>query len=425
MAEQDSAAAATIDPARSTWAVKISEQRPQLLAAATAAALLMGPLVCFGGIALSVFFGSALGEWLMILSLIGQGMVLGAPFLALLTRFLLLRGDGLAWVRDGTLYLGNSRKTRSHRVDTLREGIVKQWGASAKVQLTVDARQQYELIVHNVDTGHAMLEALSLDGWMRRCTVVMRRETRRVNAFALYGLATVLATAPMLAALAFASPLALTLSLGLLPMLSLGGLVRRWRRDRDREVVVGRDAIRFVDAEGSARVVPAALVASASIEGRDAALALRDGTRLVVPADGDYNEELEALVDRINAVAAETREVTEATTQSLQREDRSPAQWHAYLSTLLSRESYRSASLSRDALSAVLNDGTLGLDLRVAAALALVGQQRDPASLTQVRMAAEGSSDTRVRAHLLEALDGKLDAARLGDIEHEEAHKKR
>jgi hypothetical protein len=109
---------------------------------------------------------------------------------------------------------------------------------------------------------------------------------------------------------------------------------------------------------------------------------------------------------------------TDARFALLDREGRTQEAWRTALRALLTAESYRGVTLSRDEMVSVLEDEAGPTERRVAAALALA-DATDADVAIRARVAAEGA-DERVRVVLTGALDGALDDVVLDEVIAEE-----
>jgi hypothetical protein len=127
--------------------------------------------------------------------------------------------------------------------------------------------------------------------------------------------------------------------------------------------------------------------------------------RVFEPAPAVVREEV-AVADAA-ALVEEAPEGADARYAVLDREGRSQEAWRAALRTLLTAESYRGVSVTREDLLRVLEDPRGPAQRRIAAALALADAP-DALTVIRARTAAEGA-EGKVRVALTGALDGALE----------------
>jgi len=394
-------------PGPAVWVARVNESNPRRVV--TGFLVGLGAYVAI--LALTALFGSSVAVLPVFLGLLGYGGYLFAPLLLLFLYFGRLRGEAWARVEGSDLVLQTRHKTARIARTTLREGSIKPWGASVMLQLLAEHRRRYELVVPDAAAAEGLLRDLGLDGSTRRATMLLPRNNARMMVVGVGGGASMVALVAMTVAFAASAPSVILAGTTALWFGLLAGTARAWWARRDREIVVGRDAIRARDGEGRWQEVPTAQIAQVSTRDTMLVLALEGGGEAVFPAPCDTLDDRTAVVERIRAAVASSRSAGAGSLAALARNGRPLEAWKDSLATLLSQENYRHLALSRDDLVAVLHDGSRSLEERAAAALALIGKGDDPRSVTQVRIAAEASANERVRMVLEEAAEGRVDAA--------------
>lgn len=400
--------AGPVSPA--VWVSRMTEHNPRRIVLGMAAGF--GLYVAALVVSLALGFARSLMPvfWLLL----AYGGYLFAPMLLLFLYVGRLRGEAWARVEADALVLQTRTKTTRIARSTLQEGSVKAWGASAMVQLRAEKQRRYALILPDAAAAEGLLRDLGLDGATRRATMGLSRRSARMVAFGIGGTATLVSFVALSAwLLSWRHAPDWAAAFFLLPTALAGWTLRALWTRRDVEVVVGRDAVRARDIAGRWQEVPTARIDRAVDHGEALVLVLVDGTEAAFPAPCDLPEERAALVARINEVVSEHRTAGDGSLAVLARNGRSLEAWRESLAALLSQESYRHLSVSRDDLLAVLYDGTRSLEERAAAALAMVGNGGDARAVSQVRIAAESSANERVRIVLQEAAEGRLDEALL------------
>ncbi len=387
------------------WVSRVNESNPGRVALGLLAGF--GLYVVIMGAA--ALFGSLVAMLPVFFALLGYGSYFFAPLLLLFLYVGRLRGEAWARVEGGDLVIQTRQRTARLPRATLREGSIKQWGASVMVQLLAEGRHRYELVVPDEAAAQGLLRDLGLDESTRRATMLLARGSARMTVVGLGGLGSIGSLLGVSVALLPGHPPAWMSCLFLIPAIFLAATGWAWWSRRDVEVVVGRDAVRARDAAGRWQEVPTSRITEARTRGPTLVLDLEGGGEAVFPAPSDLPEDREALVERINAVVAASRTAGAGSLTALARNGRPLEAWRASLESLLSQENYRHLALSRDDLVAVLHDGTRSVEERAAAALALVGKGHDPRAVTQVRIAAEASANEQVRIVLQEAAEGRVD----------------
>lgn len=343
-----------------------------------------------------------------------------------------LAGTGLAGlaatVRLGVLYrTGAVRLDRDGLsidgalvLDGLREGDHVSRGTAAHV--TLSGRQGTALLrVATRLAGEEALAAAGLGAGKAR-TYVVRRAGRGggaalgafvlllVGAFTLsltLGAHGVALAAPLVGA-AIATAIYLTRRDAVTLRVGADGLVLIERREAPRFVpyaslqdvdLILRDAVadglvlRFTDGSSRALSVPSVLVNQSGSEREEPARPLRE--RLL---EAKRAAESESLAEAAGALAT-----------TLDQGARSIPEWVRDLrGALQATPSYRTAPVSRAALTAVLRDGAAAPRTRVAAAIALAATERDT-----LREAATGCADEALAKRLRVAADEESEAALL------------
>lgn len=158
------------------------------------------------------------------------------------------------------------------------------------------------------------------------------------------------------------------------------------------------------------RFVPRAAVEKVTASGNDIEISVRDGKRVKLPVSSPDEAAvvarriLEALADRGDGAA-------EAVKTALDRRGRAVDAWLREVRALArGAGGYREATLDRDELAAVVEDGGASAERRIAAAAALAS---DDAGKKRVRIAAEACADEALRAAIEEAAEEEIAAARI------------
>jgi hypothetical protein len=178
-----------------------------------------------------------------------------------------------------------------------------------------------------------------------------------------------------------------------------GIVVRPWWRDR----FLSYDAIAKVD------LVP-----------RGVSLGLRTGRvvklRTTTWRGRGYDAVAQALFERIqSARGAAVGDDAHAKLQLLERRGRTLVEWRAHLAALADKSGYRTGAITVGDLAAVVADGSLSAEHRIAATLALATADRGEAR-ARARIALEACADKDLRAALEEAAEGDVDDARVGRL---------
>jgi|LNFM01.1.fsa_nt_gb hypothetical protein len=174
-------------------------------------------------------------------------------------------------------------------------------------------------------------------------------------------------------------------------------------------IEVGVDGV-SVSRPFSSDFIPFSKIQRAAVNGNVIDVALVDGRNRAIASMAE-RAVLDAIVERINqgATRARLRASPTARLAMLDREGRDFSAWLEHLKTLaVARDDYRYVTLTREELSAVLDDALASPERRIAAAYVLA--QLDRGSVTErVRVVVEKSANDAVCRALERAAEGTLD----------------
>ncbi|MEJ7729385.1 MAG: hypothetical protein WKG00_09220 [Polyangiaceae bacterium] len=291
-----------------------------------------------------------------------------------------------------------------------------------QVELYLRGGDVVRLAAEDEAAATALLDALDIGPSERRVRVTLADPIRRAAASALRAALVILVFFLGLgwSASAYRSAYGTALPPAILaPWLAMvvGTIVGwSWLR-RPTEVVVGAEGVRVVTALGErtiaypsiedVRVVGARL----ELEERGGAVTRLQGGMLLgaSPGQGASPPMLLGLARRIREGMIGARSAaSEALAGRLERGERSLPEWREALAQLFGGGGYRSTSLARDVAEHVLEDGAAAVDRRLGAALALA--QGGPEDRARIRIAAETTTDDRLRIALLRVADGEESA---------------
>ncbi|MDC3960847.1 hypothetical protein [Polyangium jinanense] len=185
-------------------------------------------------------------------------------------------------------------------------------------------------------------------------------------------------------------------------------IVRAWKPP---EIVVGTDGV-LVRRPFSKTYIPYSSVDHLEMDGDRLRLFPKNPDDAVVQVKGEPELVLAAASRIEEARAAGGASAAHARVRELlDRKGRSLAEWRTALTELLQGGDYRNASITEEALLAVLQDSAEDRGRRIGAAMLL--RVAAPEAAPRIRIAAEASADDELRAALERAAEEELDDATL------------
>jgi hypothetical protein len=173
--------------------------------------------------------------------------------------------------------------------------------------------------------------------------------------------------------------------------------------------ITGTDGITVRGVAGS-RFIPFEGISSASYDRGAVRLERRGGADVVLPAKAEPGELLAARVTE--ALERAGARVAEAKLAQLDRRDETIAAWRARVAAQHASSGYRDLGIDKDEILEVLDDPTCSPERRIAAALALSGDE-DDRTVKRLRVAVDACANEELRAALELAAEGELDEPRL------------
>lgn len=355
------------------------------------------------------------GAWLLV--------VFGAPFAAaaaLRARRVLSEGAGSIGVTDGQLVIVQGRKRKPIPITELVDG--RSSPRRNEVEIGLRGGGSVVAAVPAGEDAERLLVAAGLDASRRTMRFELGETTFLTWMTILLGPAAVFPLTraifsvmpmPMLAPDdrgAMIAVFALIVFVFLALFVLLFYLVRAaWG---PAKLVVGADGI-VVDRPLRDEFVPYSRLASVTLKHNVVVLLLNDGSRVRARARHltDIQQgELRARIDAARA-AFDRGEGDAGALSQLDRGGRALDAWRTSLRALLDRQgTYRSASLTREQLLAVLESPAASAERRLAAAVSL-SAAGEPEIATRIRVAAEACARPEVRIALDGVADGDVDDA--------------
>jgi hypothetical protein len=385
--------------------------------------------------------------WVVLVAsvvLIGPGAVVGSA--AITCTFLLLMASALGtlvlrrlrWIGPGPgtiaideprVALSVSRKGRSNVEKSFHVGdITSGYRTDDEVTLRLARGDVVTLVVDGPQTAEALLRALGQDARRRALAMKLPAAASRYPGLTTFAWLIVITQLPSLTILPFAmfgsclsSPNAeLQLFLAGWTLIQVAVVSIAIQILKPRPVAIGTDGI-VVRRLFRDRFFPYASISKVKLVEGGVALALRDAgvLRLRTQSWRKTGEDslAQALLERIQAArgAAAVDDDVHAKLVLLERKGRTLDAWRAHLASLVDKAGYRTSAVTERDLAAVVTDGSLSAEHRIAATLALAAADRGEAR-ARVRIAADACADRELRIALEEASEGEVDDTRVGRL---------
>jgi hypothetical protein len=326
---------------------------------------------------------------------------------------------GAVTVEDGALRVEIGGRTQTIARDQVSAGWTEEGRGSARVTLQSRTGALVALDVPSAGAAHALLEALGVAPEQRAVAVQVGSPHTPARRFllALVGLLSLAAAAPSalvsVAAVVQSLRLGSTQWLGVLVLVGpvvLVSSIGAWRCLRQLGTTtlrIGTDGI-SIHRRWRRQFVPRAEIAGVDVDGATLVVKRRSRPPLATPTTG--LAEAATLARRVaDALAGPAAAVPAEVLATLDRGDRSIAEWQRALAALLGESAgYRRGAVVADDLFRVLEDGGAKPERRVAAAAALASLS-DPAVKARVRTAAEACVNEKLRTAILRAADGVIE----------------
>ena len=320
---------------------------------------------------------------------------------------------GSVRVEDGTLHVEHARATESTRVSSLRDAqVVATHDDHVAVELTLRDGRVLHVPTDSWDDAWRWLDDASIASHRRATT--FRLGTRAQSfVWAVIGLVLL---GPLVTFIVGLLPYMMFLRLGVTNTAALtSGDVALWlasawviwRWGRPATVLVGVDGV-ALRGVFTTRFVPMSDVASASVASDGAFVLTRlDGRSFSLsPNDSKHPGARQAAFAIAQMQRRASRSSRAVDLTMLDRRGRDAAAWREAMSSLsTSTAAFRGVTPDRQALLAVLDEPGADVERRVAAVLALRG---DEAAQSRVRVAVDACSDEPSRDAMRAALDGTL-----------------
>ena len=174
------------------------------------------------------------------------------------------------------------------------------------------------------------------------------------------------------------------------------------------KVVVGADGVRYRDGALSRFIAFDTVQSARARADGDVELTLTNGKTVVLWLGGDVGPSASVVSDRILEAWRASREAGSPVPAALLvRGQRTLAEWKAHLVALLADSgTYRTVSVQTADLVRVLRDVSAPIEQRIAAAIALSGQDT---TREQVRVVIDSTANEQVRVALSAGVEGTLD----------------